>query len=290
MPDYLEPRDDALPMRPSGPWAIEKLDYLARYISVFSTSMCHKPWRGIHYIDLFAGPGKCRSKAGEFFLGSPLIALKAAHPFTHYYFADLEKDNIVALQQRCSVSPCQDRIQYYVGDSNAIVDEIVGHVSAIDREFLRRRWSSLNLAFLVPSGLDLYWNTVRTLARLNRMDLIIHYPQMGLARYMPKAFESRDQNRVDLFFGSRKWRDIYRQWHDTRHLHTQLMNHYKERLQGLGYTEVLRGDQTGYEPVMRNVKRRAPLYRLLFASKHPLGHDFWRKVTQRDVYGQAILL
>jgi hypothetical protein len=28
---------------------------------------------------------------------------------------------------------------------------------------------------------------------------------------------------------------------------------------------------------------------LLFASKHPLGHDFWQKVIHRDVYGQTRL-
>ena len=42
-------------------------------------------------------------------------------------------------------------------------------------------------------------------------------------------------------------------------------------------------------PLMRNAKHRAPLYRLLFASKHPLGHDFWGAITRRDVHGQQLL-
>jgi len=287
---YLEPEDDGLVMRPSGSWACEKLDYLERYMHVFITSMHGKPWRGIHYIDLFAGPGKCCSKAGRIYLGSPLIALNTPYPFTCYFFADLDADNIAALKQRCSASSQRDHAHYLVGDSNIIVDKIVEHISVLDREFIRGQWPSLNLAFLDPAGLDLRWGTVEALARLNRMDLIIHYPQMGLTRYMPLAFNSEEPNRIDLFFGDREWRRIYEKWRGKRALHSQLIDHYRARLQGLGYREVLRGDETGYEPLMRSTKRKAPLYRLLFASKHPLGHDFWRKVTRRDVYGQARLL
>ena len=40
------------------------------------------------------------------------------------------------------------------------------------------------------------------------------------------------------------------------------------------------------EPLMRNTSRNAPLYRLIFASKHPLGNKFWEQVTNRDIYGQ----
>lgn len=289
-PNYLEPRPDGLPMRASGSWASEKLDYLERYVNVFVTSMHSKPWRGIHYIDLFAGPGKCSSKTGEVYLGSPVIALRAAPPFTRCFFADLDESNITALKQRCSASSGPSNIQYYTGDSNIAVNEIAKRIWTIDRTFIAGQWSSLNLAFLDPAGLDLHWDTVATLARLNRMDMIIHYPLMGLARYMPKASKTTDSNKVDRFFGNQEWRAIYKKWQGHRKLHSQLIDHYKERLYGLGYQEVLRGDETGYEPLMRNLKRRAPLYRLLFASKHPLGHDFWHKVTQRNVYGQGRLL
>jgi hypothetical protein len=67
------------------------------------------------------------------------------------------------------------------------------------------------------------------------------------------------------------------------------MDHYKEKSQDLGYREAFRDDEVGSEPLIRNARRKAPLYRLLFASKHPLGHDFWQKVTHRDVHGQRRL-
>jgi three-Cys-motif partner protein len=284
---YLQPQDDGLPMRSSGPWVAEKLDYLNRYIDIFETSMYSRPWRRRHYIDLFAGPGKCfvpKTKAVH--LGSPLLALTTAHPFTDYFFVDLDHDRIAALQERCSASSVHDRVRYSVGDSNVVVQQIVDHILNIDRERIAGKWSSLNLAFLDPDGLELRWETVATLAKPYTMDLIIHYPQGGLNRYMARAYKADAETVVDFFFGGTEWRQIYKEHGND---HRLLMDHYKEKLQGLGYQEVLRDDEVGDEPLMRNAEKRAPLYRLLFASKHPLGHDFWRAVTRRNVYGQKRL-
>jgi three-Cys-motif partner protein len=284
MHKYLKPEEDGLAVRPSGAWAIKKLDYLRRYIDIFVTSMHNKPWRALNYIDLFAGPGKCRVRSNsEIFLGSPLIALKATYPFSGYYFGDLEPGNITTLQKRCSVSPVAEQVNYCVGDSNKTVRRIVDHISKIDREFIRGQWPSLNLAFLDPTGIDLHWETVKRLAQINRMDLIIHYSQMGLSRLMPNVFDSTEENRIDSFFGDREWRDIYREWQGKIGLHRQLIDHYKNKLCNLGYADI-RGLIP--EPLMRSKKKKAPLYRLIFASKHELAHDFWRKTTSRDVYGQ----
>lgn len=284
----LNTRDDDLPVRSSGSWALAKLDYLARHIDAFVNAMSDKPWRAMHYLDLFAGPGKCRVRqSGEVYLGSPLIALEARPAFTRYYFADLESDIIATLRKRCAESPLSDRVKYFIGDSNETVHDIAEQISEIDRKFIRGQWSSLNLAFLDPAGIDLYWETVETLANLYRMDLVIHYPQMGLTRYMPEVFELPEESKVDLFFGGIEWRRIYRKWRGRTGLHRRLIDHYRDKLYTLGYTEVVRGDEP--EPLIRNRKRKTPLYRIIFASKHALGHDFWHKVTQRDVYGQRRL-
>jgi three-Cys-motif partner protein len=294
---YLQPQDDGLPCRPSGPWVAEKLDYLGRYINAFETAMQGKPWRSRHYIDLFAGPGKCIVRGTRtIYLGSPLLSLTTEYPFTGYFFVELDTEYIAALQQRCNASPLRDQIQCLPGDSNVVVKEIVEHIQNLDRLYIPGKWSSLNLAFLDPDGLDLQWETVATLAQLNRMDLIIHYSQYGLNLNMAKAYRAEEQTAVDRFFGGMEWRQIYEK-HESKQthvgIHRLLMDHYKEKLQGLGYTEVLRDDEIcddPDEPLICNSKREAPLYRLLFASKHPLGHHFWRAVTRRNVYGQARLL
>jgi len=268
-------------MRESGPWVAEKLDYVKRYINVFETSM-RKKWSRRHYIDLFAGPGKCVCRrTGMVYLGSPLLALTTKYPFTDYLFVDCDSDSIAALQQRCRASSVLADVQFEVGDANRVAWKIVERIQGVP---------SLNLAFLDPDGLELQWDTVATLAQIERLDLIIHYSQMGLSRVMPNVFGSETLTDVDLFFGDTEWRTIYEKYqrHEEQFLHRQLMDHYKSKLRGLGYEETFRDDEVGAEPVIRNEKN-APLYRLLFASKHPLGLEFWQKVIGRNVYGQRRL-
>lgn len=294
MPNYLAPEDDGLPMRDSGRWVVEKLHYLQRYISIFENSMHVQPWRRRHYIDLFSGPGKCYvTDTKSVYLGSPLIALTTTHPFTDYFFVDLDEDanNTEALQQRCDASPLKNNIQCNKGDANVLVHDIVAQILACDQEYKLGVWSSLNLAFLDPTGTDLQWETVKALAQPRRMDLIIYYPQQSLERNMPKQYKSPNTTKIDLFFGNTEWRGIFEKWqHKEIGLHRHLMDHYKDNLQKLDYKEVLRDDETGDEPLIRNSQKNAPLYRLLFASKHPLGNDFWHKVVSRNVYGQDRLL
>ena len=284
MEEYLLPADDGLPMRPAGSWAKEKLDYLARYIAVFETSMRQK-WTIRNYVDLLAGPGKNQIReTGEVVLGSPLLALTTSHPFTGYFFVDLASENTQALAQRCSASPQCQQVDIRTGDCNLAVDQIVA-------ELKRDEQRSLNLAFLDPEGLELKWDTIAKLASIQRMDLIINYPEGGLNRFLGRAMNSAGQTAVDEFFGDRGWRIAYQesQAQGEPNLHWRLIEFYKSRLQALGYKEVLRSDEVGEEPLMRNVERNAPLYRLLFASKHPLGHKFWTAVTRRDVHGQQLL-
>ena len=292
MEAYLEQQDDGLPMRESGDWVAEKLDYLERYIAIFENSMYKKPWRARHYVDLFAGPGKCFvPKPTRVYLGSPLLALTTAHPFTDYFFVDLQALNVDFLRQRCAASPHFDQVRFAVGDANRVVGEVVDRILAVDHQRLPGKWSSLNLAFLDPAGIDLHWDTVVALAQPYSMDLIIHYPQGGLNRYMGRAFRAMESTKIDLFFGGQEWREIYARCLEKSAGcdHRLLMDLYKSKLQALGYQEVLRDDQVGDEPLIRNAARNAPLYRLMFASKDPRGEEFWHAVTDRDVHGQQRL-
>ncbi len=153
-----------------------------------------------------------------------------------------------------------------IDDCNQVVDSIIDQLKPNEHR-------SLNLAFLDPEGLEVQWSTVAKLASIRRMDLIINYPQGGLHRNMPIAIEQEGESKIDIFFGTREWRQIYSEWQISRGagLHRQLIDIYLGKLKELGYKEVLSDDEVGDEPLIRNLKRRAPLYRLLFASKHRLG-------------------
>jgi three-Cys-motif partner protein len=282
---FLEPENDGLPMRPSGPWVAEKLFFLERYLHMFSITMSGKSWCAVNYIDLFAGSGKCRVRDdGKIHLGSPLLALTAPRPFTNYFFADADAGSIEVLKERCRGSRFFDRIRYYVGDSNVKVRKVVDLIKQVNAESRDSEWPSLNLAFLDPDGLELRWETVAALAEV-RTDLIIHYSQMGITRNAPICVDQSGETVLDRFFGGGDWRDIYR---STQSL-GRLLEYYMSKLRQLGYKEVRRADEIWRAPLIRSAEKKAPLYRLLFASRSPLGHKFWRQVTSKDVYGQRRL-
>ena len=116
----------------------------------------------------------------------------------------------------------------------------------------------------------------------------MHYSQGGLTRNLPKNFDAPGETKIDRFFGDTEWRKIYITHRDKAEgVHRYLIDHYKEKLQDLGYKEIRENGWT--EPLMRN-RKQAPLYRLLFASKHERGNEFWKIVTQKDLYGQKPLL
>ena len=281
--DYLLAVPDGLITRPSGPWVAEKLDYLRRYVKIFETSM-RSIWTYRNYIDLFGGPGKNEIKnTHEIVLGSPIISLNTQYPFTGYFFSELNLTCYEALQQRCTASPNYNNVHFYNGDANQIVNTIVKNI----KQFFP---NSLNLAFLDPEGLELDWSTVAQIGTL-RCDLIIHYSQQGLTRNIKTAYQSNIETRVDRFFGTTDWRNIYAPNGKPRKtgLHRELISFYKERLRSLGYQEVKQSDEILAEPLIRNKHSNAPLYRLIFASKHPLGDKFWREITRRDLYGQKQL-
>ncbi|GAB4504414.1 MAG: hypothetical protein Fur0043_14080 [Anaerolineales bacterium] len=285
LPD-MESTDDGLLLRThGGAWTRDKLYYLNAYLDRFIVSMRHKNWRTIHYIDLFSGPGKNRLPDGSVLLGSPLLALAQKQPFDRYFFSDLEQENIDALKQRCAAYPDEfPKISFYTGDANQRVKEVVRVIEKIDKP-ITDKWPSLNLAFLDPEGLELHWSTVEKLAE-RRTDMIIYYPQMGITREAPLEIDQQPPTKIDLFFGDTGWRKIYQQNRrgEMFFLHRALLDYYKQKLSAFGYLY-----DPLPEPVFTNSKD-APLYRLLFVCKHPLGNKFWADITRNLPSGQLRLM
>jgi three-Cys-motif partner protein len=286
---YLFQQDDGLPLRTSGSWAEIKLDYLNRYLDIFTSSMKAKPWRSINYIDLFSGPGKCKIRdTKRILLGSPLLSLGLTNVFDKYFFVDSNQENIDSLKKRCCISPLFSKINFYLGDCNNIISQIINEIEKIDKLFINGKWSSLNIAFLDPEGLELEWSTIELLGKMYRMDLVIYYPQFGLEREMGKEIEINPPTKIDTFFGDSEWRDLYKKWKSGKlpSIHLALMSHIQDKLTKLGYVDI---KDSGSSPLMRNKKRNAPLYRLMLESKDPLGKQFWQEVIKRDVHGQLTL-
>lgn len=279
--NYLSPEDDGLPMRQSGDYAKDKLRILKNYVDKFIVSMRGKPWRAMYYLDLQAGPGKnVFSPSKEVMLGSPLIALTAPHPFTHYRFVELDSQNAQALERRISQSPYKDRVQVVQGNCNIVVDEIAREIASLDKSYIEGRWPSLNLAFLDPEGLELEWQTVEKLGRMNRMDLIINFSLSGVTRNAKQIMERDSLSRLDKFFGTLEWREIYKSVmdKDNTHIRRTMLDYYKNRLGQLGY-RVAKEDEYRDERVFRN-RKNVQIYTLIAASKHDLGVKFWQDTIE----------
>ena len=90
-----------------------------------------------------------------------------------------------------------------------------------------------------------------------------------------------------------QWREVYKDAlsrKETIGVHRALIDYYKSKLSDLGYVVINDQQQTVREPLIRNTERNAPLYRLIFASKHSLGNKIWNEVTKKNYYGQQNLL
>ncbi len=269
---YLKPEDDGLPCRPAKPYVHYKLKALEVYLTMVNTAMRDK-WPKRRYIDLQAGPGK-NQIGGAIVLGSPLISLTIPHPATHFIFNELDPQLCNALRQRVSASELQDQVTIFQADLNEIVGQICDEISAGDRRASASgKWSSLNVAFLDPEGLELHWQTVERLAQMSRMDLIITFPTGGLLRTIGRGYLER----VDEFFGTTGWRSVYdqsRSWPRRA-----LIDFYRQNLEKFGYhIDIDRDLPRDYIAV--NNSRNAQVYSLIFASKHPLADKFWRQAAK----------
>ena len=99
------PEDDQLETPTVGSWSKDKHHFLRRYIDAFTTAMKGKPWRGLHYIDLFAGAGIERLDDGTLDWGSPLIAAQSPNQFSCLHLCELKQPRYAALKKRLSKFP-----------------------------------------------------------------------------------------------------------------------------------------------------------------------------------------
>lgn len=265
---YVDSPLDNLPARVVGDWSEDKHYYLKHYIEIFETGM-YKKWASRAYIDLFAGPGVCKLRdAGRITDGSPLIALRAAQPFTQYFFSDLDARAIAALKKRCEPFKDKADINIFQKDCNEVAVEIAAKIGS----------NTLCLAFLDPTGLDLKLSALKTLTDGKKMDLIIHFPHGTTIKRNIEKFYAKDKSKMDDFFGGTEWRPIYER--NPGNLTGELLALYQAKLARIGYT--MDPDQA----VLIKNSQNVPLYALLFASKNPKGNEFWKKIKQIESKGQ----
>ena len=279
---YLEPVDDGLPMRNASEHTKNKLLALKSFIEMFLNGTKNMPWRAWNYLDLQAGPGRVKIRqTSEIISGSPLIALETNRAFTNCWFVDIDPKNVDALKKRTSQIG-RSKLTIICGNCNVEVNKVVEQINATDSEYREGVWSSLNLAFLDPEGLELEWTTVEKLATVKFMDLVINFSTSGFTRNVETALEKGNTEKIDCFFGTTRWLDAYRtvRHEDGNRIRREMINFYKRRLANLGYIHVS-DDLYPDELVVKNSKG-VQQYTLLFISKSDLGRKFGREAASRN--------
>ena len=250
-----------------GPWAKEKLFYVARYCHIFNTGMKGR-WNVRTYIDLFSGPGKCVIEGTDEELdGSPLVAIGCEVPFTHYIFNDIEPTAIEALRDRIgSLGFPKAAINYFSADCNDVIADILQQLPK----------ASLDFCLIDPTNWQIRFDSIARLTKNRRMDLAITFHSGSM-----KRVAELNPEELNDFFGGSKWHERYRNMLASgRHEGSRvLLDTYEEGLRTLGYRHL-------HDYILVKNEKGVPLYHLLFASKSPRGRDFWDKISQRSATGQ----
>lgn len=233
-------------------------------------------WKNRAFVDLLAGPGRCILKhSGEEFDGSPVRALKCDPPFTTVVLVESDPALFAALEARTAIYA--PRVQLVAGDCNDPAT-----IATIRKQIPFR---ALTLAFADMLGLDVTFESVRRLTSGRRIDLAITFQVSDLVRNVPQVLAGNaDGARLDRFFGTGDWRRVVAAAEGgalpTPAIGDALTDFYIQRLATLGYLHVA--------PLHRLMKNtaNAPLYRVVLASKHATGADFFKKIAKYEYSGQ----
>jgi three-Cys-motif partner protein len=221
-----------------GPWATEKHERLRKYIDAYRAARSKfLPPRGnggAAYIELYSGPGRSQiEEAGEFIDGSPVVAVKAAKQsrtgFSDLHFNDLDEENIDALRQR--IAKLGGAANFYSLSAEIAVDRIIEALNP----------AGLHFAFLDPYNLEnLPFSIIERLARLPRMDMLIHLSIFDLQRNLRRYLE--DGITLDAFMPG--WRDRVNVNRKDQEVRADLLQHWLGLICNLG-----KSPAEGIEPI-----------------------------------------
>lgn len=268
--------DDGLLVEEVGEWIADKHELLCDYIQI--STYARKKYLppdgrgGCTFIDLFCGPGRAKNKAnGEFVDGGCVAAwrksVKSGAPFTKMIIGDIDEERLALSKTR--LERLGAPVTAFLGPAAATAD-------------LARRecpTGALNFSFLDPYSLGaLDFSIIATLAKLYRIDVMVHVSQMDLQRNFDRN-SLADRSALDTFAPG--WRDEVDIASRQRTGRQSYFEYWKRLVQSTGI-------KTNAEIRLVTGPGNIPLYLLLLATRHDLAHKFWGIVAKKDD-GQASL-
>lgn len=274
---------DNLPAQCVGPWVEDKYFFLEKYLN--SSRKVRKMFTdngNAVFIDLFSGPGKCiiREEGREINGGGILALNRDEAPFNEFFYFDIRKDNVSALQKRIGN---KTNCHVVCGDSNLLVK---GLVDKLLRKHLR-----YHFAFVDPFGPDgLKLTTLQELARLKRMDMLINFPIGAIKRNLPTWIKETDAI-LDEYLGTQVWREKIQTIDNN--VFRILIDIFKAQLKLIGYPEEglkMMSPKNDIYPGLPTVSikntKEVDLYVLILASKNRIAQKIWTSIIKSDPRGK----
>ena len=270
---------DGLPVRCVGDWAKEKIYYLTQYFGIFAQGMKNK-FDELRYVEICSGPGRCCTRDGKEIDGTPLTVVNhsAFQYISKALFFDYSQEVVDVLNARLRLDGKADRAEAFVGDYNDS-NSIVSRFGRTDKR-------SLTLCLVDPTDCSVPFRTIKDVfeASGRHCDFIISFFDIAdFNRNSVQAVLEPDASILNGKYASFLGNSDFFTRNDV--VMAAKANN-RETLRGLfldAYVESLRSIGLGATDWVKI----GGLYKLLYASSHPRGLDFWNKCSKYEPSGQG---
>jgi len=261
----LDPSDGLLAMS-VGDWAREKHALLKLYIEIARAvrrKFVGAGKAGATFVDLYSGPGRAYIKGTSTFIdGSPLVGWRASVdcgvPFTGIHINDTDNELLDAAYVR--LTKLSAPVSKYGGEAQQVAERLATELNPY----------ALHFALLDPFNLVLPFDVIRSLARLKRIDLLIHVSAMDLQRNWGRYTKQAHSPLDDFAPGWRESVDLAQPEESAR---LSFVKYWVGLLEKLGFDGDVR-----FELIKGS--RNQPLYWLVLVAKHEIAMKFWKTAAQ----------
>lgn len=177
-----------------------KLGALANYLPAYTTALKRSGFT-LHYIDAFAGTGKCTIRAGvreRTIPGSAWLALECQPPFDKYFFIEKSRAKVHELEQLVAYFKGRDVIIRHE-DANVALPAYLAALTGGDRVTIN----------LDPFGMDVDWATLERIADSKKADVWYLFSLSGLYRQATRDAADVDESKAAALtrvLGPNDWR------------------------------------------------------------------------------------
>lgn len=208
-----------------GAWTERKLQAVSYYLTFYTTALKGRSdadYRfSLWYIDAFAGSGERTEsmETGGLLEGAPVEqveiqldgsakrAMAVQPPFKHLVFIENDGPRFRALS---ALQKVDDRVRCIQGDANIILPEIFRGPEWRLRPGQAGKGNQRGIVFLDPYGMQVRWETLKTLADTKRVDVWYLFPIEAVGRQLAHNLSAVDRSKqasLDAVFGGPEWRD-----------------------------------------------------------------------------------